>query len=197
MSKEERIKYGFEGELAIKNYFDSFGIHMHHNLVTAPKGTDKFFRQVYYNLDHGDLIMTRKNYNPELEPHKQSLFKIDVKRGIMISKKSLNNFRGQFFFLIPKGDLNNIENTRVIWKRTAQSYIGKVTNNFDPKNKSVIHLRDNEYGYRLRKKLYRELSLKDFRERLIKRIIVHPEELYSPTDEFYKTFFVGPTKNDF
>ena len=197
MTKEERIKYGFEGELAIKNYFDSFGIHMYHNLVTAPKGTDKFFRQVYYNLDHGDLIMTRKNYDPKLEPHKQSLFKIDVKRGVMITNKSLNNFRGQFFFLIPDGDLDHIENTRIIWRRAASAYISKATNNFDPQVRRVIHLRNDEYGYRLTKKLYREMNLKDFRERLIKRIIAHPEDLNNGGPEFYKTFFVGPVKDDF
>src|SRR6056297_3677036 len=135
MTKEERIKYGTAAEVAIKEYFDSFGIHMHHNVVTAEPGTDEFFKQVYYNMNHGDLIMTRRNFNPELAPHKQSLFKIDVKRGVIITNKSLNNFRGQFFFLIPGGDLDNIENTRVIWRRAAASYISKATHNFDPQVK--------------------------------------------------------------
>lgn len=197
MTKEEIIKYGTAAEVAVKEYFDSFGIHMYHNVVTAEPGTDDFFKQVYYNMNHGDLIMTRRNFDPEIEPHKQSLFKIDVKRGVMITNKSLNNFRGQFFFLIPNGDLENIENTRVIWRRAATSYITKATNNFDPQVKRVIHLRDDEYGYRLTRKLYREMNLKDFRERLIKRIIAHPEDLDHGSTEFYKTFFVGPVKDDF
>jgi hypothetical protein len=196
MTKEERIKYGIEGELAIKGYFESFGINLHHNLVMAEPGTVEFFKQVYYNMNHGDLIMTRRDFNSEIEPHKQSLFKIDVKRGVMITNKSLNNFRGQFFFLIPNGDLNNIENTRVIWRRAVESYISKATNNFDPNVKKVIHLQGDEYGYRLTNKLYREMDLKDFRERLVKRIITNPDDLNVMSPEFLKTFFVGPPKED-
>lgn len=196
MTKEERLQYGIEGELAIKEYFESFGINLHHNLVTAEPGTNDFFKQVYYNLNHGDLIMTRRDFNPDIEPHKQSLFKIDVKRGTLISEKSLKDYRGQFYFLIPNGDLDNIEDTRVIWRRTAQSYITKATNGFDHNHKKVIHLRGEEYGYRLTKQLYRELSLKDFRERLIKRIITNPDDLNQGGSEFFKTFFVGPPKED-
>lgn len=196
MTKEERLKYGLEGELAIKEYFESYGINLHHNLVTAEPGTDEFFRQVYYNLDHGDLIMTRKDFNPEIEPHKQSLFKIDVKRGVLISEKSLNNYRGQFYFLIPNGDLDNIENTRVIWRRAVQSYVNKATDGFDHNHKKVIHLRGKEYGYRLTKQLYREMNLKEFRERLIKRIITEPDILSQGGPSLYRTFFVGPPKDD-
>lgn len=184
----DRLKYGLEGELAVKEYLESKGLNIYHNQIESEPGEPNFFNEVRYNTVHGDLFIM-SNRAESSQKHQTSIFRIDVKRGSFIAKKSLDMYKGQFYFLIPGGDITQIENTRVIWRRTVVNHVHNVTNSW---RQSYEEIRPGEIGFRLSKPLRLEMSLKEFTNRFIKRIIAHPGDLNRPTSDFNKAFFIQP-----
>lgn len=180
-TKEERIKYGLEAEIAVKNYFNDYGVKLIHNIVDAPEGEERK-NQIFSNMKNGDLCYRNKERN---------LFRIDVKRGQMISEKSLRFFRGQFFILVPNGNIDDIENSRVIWRRTVENYVNKATHSW---NENYDILPSGEKGYRLINPLKKETTLSDFVNRFIKHIIINPS--LEMSKEFYEAFFFGGETNE-
>ena len=178
-TRESRIQYGFEGELAVKQYFSEYGIKLHHNIVDAEDDEGRK-NQIFSNMKRGDLVYSYGENGREL-------FKFDVKRGQIISEKSLRFFRGQFFILIPEGNIEDIENSRVIWRRTAENYINKATEGWTRK---YVQLQSGDKGYRFLNKLRRETTLSDFVNRLVKFIIMNPSSIEISQD-LYKTFYFG------
>lgn len=182
-TKEERLQYGMEGEIAVKNYFQEYGINLEHNLVDAEDDEGRK-NQIFSNMKRGDLTFKYGN---------MELFRFDVKRGQIISEKCLRFYRGQFFILIPEGNLENIESSRVIWRRTVQNYVQKATEDFSRK---YVQLPSGEKGYRFTNKLRRETTLSDFVNRIVKFIITTNEEEITRSPEFYKAFFFGSEEHE-
>lgn len=168
---KELLEYGLKGEEAVLNYLTSFGFDVVQNRVDPEiKST------IINNLKYGDITI---HINDTLR------FAFDVKRGLFVSETSINRFIGQFYILIPKGDIDDIENARVVKNSTIKRYFKNTPRKFVQTGPS------GQTGYRFTK-LKNYVLLEDFVANLIKRLVIL-KHTYSPGErdswsEYLQTF---------
>lgn len=153
MIDEARLNYGDEAENAVINYFKKFGISIEKRLAISGD-----VKSIYENMKLGDLKLKFGD-----EPERYLNF--DVKRGCFISDNSIKNYKGQFFILIPKGDINNIEKAKVVKSSTIRRYYSNI-----PAESRHTGL-SGDKGYRFTK-LKNFILLEEFVTELIKRLYI-------------------------
>lgn len=124
-------------------------------------------KYIFDNLLNGDLLIdwgniTKRNnniYKRKNIPEDSEYIKVDVRVGTFMSDTSIENFKGNFYILIPEGDIDDIGNVRVISRRTIKSYYNTCGPRLDKFTNSM--------GLRLKKRLRNECSLDEFCLRLI------------------------------
>jgi hypothetical protein len=183
-NKNDRLLYGIEAEKAVRDYLVDAGFSVIHNSVSAEQGTAEFKNEVVSNLVRGDVeILDSKN---------ASIFRLDVKRGTFISKRSFDKFSGQFYILFPGGDLSDVGAARVLWRRTVLHYANDATKGFTENTEEMY---SGDIGYRLKKRLRLETTFSDFRQRLVKAMLIYPEVFscgkIDDMKAFYQLFFFG------
>ena len=157
LEEKDRFAYGLEGEKAVADYIRKFGWNVRINEVGKDGCEPK------HNLIGGDIYIEWQNTraHPTNPIERQKWLKLDVKRGTFIAQKSLEHFQGQFYCLIPKGDITDIENARIIRRGTILSYIKDI-----PSEKYIIGP-SGDKGLRFGR-IKKYMILKDFVTHLVK-----------------------------
>ena len=114
---------------AVTNYLNSFGFKIEETYnefqvrdyfkTTGVEFKTKKLTPVAQKLKFGDSIIKLKKYEN---------FTIDIRFGTFISKKSLEQYKGDYYILTPKGDISEegIKNAMVIKNSTIKSYFQPV-----------------------------------------------------------------------
>lgn len=180
-----KFRYGLEGELAVKEYFKHHGFEVEHHTVITPPHQRAYADEVKNKIKHGDLMLRFGDLT----------LGFDVIRGSLITKRSIDVFNGNFYILIPNGDLNALDDARVLWRKTVANYVTKATENWT--NDKYIILGDGstfkQFGYRLTRRLRRETSLANFMSLLTKVVLLSSS---IPPIYLYKHLFFGEDKHE-
>lgn len=127
-TKEDRISWGNEAELAVMAIFDEAGVDVTH-LEPGVNQADAF-----ENLKHGDILINKLNKY------------IDVKRGNFISLTSALGFMGDYFVFIAS-DLHPMS-AWIVEASTVRAYIKKVE-----ANGNLVKGKSGDLGHRFREPL--------------------------------------------
>lgn len=164
---EKLLAYGNEAEEKVLEYMRSFGLDVTRRYVIPD---DK--KSIYENLRYGDLVLKMNDSG--------HVINFDVKRGLFISKKSLDSYKGAFYILIPKGDLDDIKNARVVKRSTVCNYFLQV-------EEGRYHKTTNgTIGYRFTK-LKNYMTLEKYVVNFVKTIVIMNND-YDEYGRFLRSF---------
>lgn len=153
-------EYGQEAEDAVINYFKEFGLNPERREIIQGDA-----KSIIDNMKFGDLYITHPGH------YRDRVFNFDVKRGCFISDKSINNYRGQYYILIPGGDLTDIGKARVVKSSTIKRYYNNI-----PLNDRLLYNKkfsspSESDGYRFTM-IKNHILLEDFIPEVVKRLII-------------------------